>query len=248
MASKTNPVTAEQFSAFTTSRHSTRAFLPTPVDPAILDQLLTDAMTSPSWSNTRPYMVAIATGDRRDRISKELVRRSDALTAGRRGNLLAKAKLFLTWFALPHSDYRIVRPYPKQLNERSKRIGKGLYDALGIARDDVAGRDAQWRHNFEFFGAPVELFIFTHTGLDEYSVSDAGIFMQTLMLSAHAHGLGTCAQGSAAIWSEPVKREFQIPAEYNLLCGIAVGYPAQAAINDFRAERIDISEIIAKPV
>jgi len=52
-----------QISAFLASRRSTREFLPTAVPQEIIDQILTDSLTAPSWSNTRPFKVAIATGE-----------------------------------------------------------------------------------------------------------------------------------------------------------------------------------------
>ena len=70
--------------------------------------------------------------------------------------------------------------------------------------------------------------------------------MQNLMLSAHARGLGTCAEGALAIWSTPVKKEFDVPKNYKLLCGIALGYASKEHVNDFRAERLPISEITIK--
>ena len=50
-------------SQFLASRRSTRDFLPTPIPQEILDQILTDALTAPSWSNTRPFKIAVATGE-----------------------------------------------------------------------------------------------------------------------------------------------------------------------------------------
>jgi nitroreductase len=67
--------------------------------------------------------------------------------------------------------------------------------------------------------------------------------MQNLMLSAHAHGLGTCAQGATALWSDPIRKEFKIPKGYNLLCGIALGYPSSHKVNSFKAERLPIDNI-----
>jgi nitroreductase len=68
-------IAAEIWSNFVASRRTTRDFLPTSVPTELIDQLLTDAMTAPSWSNTRPYLVGVATGEVRDRISKELLSR-----------------------------------------------------------------------------------------------------------------------------------------------------------------------------
>jgi nitroreductase len=67
--------------------------------------------------------------------------------------------------------------------------------------------------------------------------------MENLMLSAHAHGLGSCAQGASALWAPPVKAEFDVPSEYKLLCGIAIGYRSDAHVNTFEADRLDISKI-----
>jgi nitroreductase len=71
--------------------------------------------------------------------------------------------------------------------------------------------------------------------------------MQNLILSAHSHGLGTCAQGAVAIWDDAVRKEFEIPKGYRLLCGIALGYPSDSPINDFKANRIDVEELTLKP-
>ena len=237
---------AESFSDFVASRRTTRDFLPTPVPQELIDTLLTDAMTAPSWSNTRPYLVATAQGEVRDRISKDFLARWEQASKALGGGLLAKAKLFITRYGLPTSDYKVNRVYPKVLQPRSTRVGAELYALLGIDRKDQKARQAQWARNYDFFGAPVSFFIFTHSGLGEYSVSDAGLFMQNLMLSAHAHGLGTCAQGASAVWADAVRKEFEVPEGYKLLCGIALGYPSDHKVNGFRADRLPISDIKLK--
>jgi len=228
---------------FVASRRTTRDFLPTEVPAELIDKLLQDAMTAPSWSNTRPYLVAIARGDVRDRISAGFLDRWAAADKALEGGIWGKIKLFFTRYGLPQSDYRVFRPYPKDLKVRSAKVGAELYGHIGIKRDDRKARSAQWARNYEFFGAPVSLFIFTHSGLGEYSVSDAGLFMQNLMLSAHAHGLGSCAQGASALWAPVVRAEFDVPKDYKLLCGIALGYASEHHVNTFKADRLDISNI-----
>lgn len=241
-------VSRDDWAKFVASRRTTRDFLDTPVPQELIDELLRDAMTAPSWSNTRPYLVGIATGEKRDQISRDLLARWEAAAKALLGGTWGKIKLFFTRFGLPKSDYRVFRPYPKELVPRQQRVGSELYGMLGIKRDDHVARQAQWARNYEFFGAPVELFIFTHKGLGEYSVSDAGLFMQNLMLGAHARGLGTCAQGAVALWADPIRKQFQIPKGYKLLCGIAVGYPSDHKVNSFEAERLPIEDIKLKDV
>ena len=237
----------QDFSQFLSSRRSTRDFLPTPIPPEILDQILSDSLTAPSWSNTRPFKVAIAQGEIRDRISAEFLSRWSVLSKILRKGLLNKLRIVYSRYGLPTSNRRIARPYPTELKPRAERVGREMYETFGVERGDRDGRDQQWAKNYSFFGAPVELFIFVHKSLSIYAASDAGLMMQNLILSAHAQGLGTCAQGAVGIWEDVVRKEFEISKDYRLLCGIAIGYPSDSAINNFKANRIEVAELIAAP-
>lgn len=238
---------AEWVSNFLASRRSTRDFQATPLPTELINRILADSLTAPSWSNTRPFKVAIATGDVRDRISKDFLARWEAVSKFRNGNLLDKAKFLLKRYGLPTSNRIIAKPYVAELKPRAFRVGKEMHEWIGIARGDRKARDAQWSKNYEFFGAPVELFIFIHKSLDIFAASDAGLMMENLILSAHAHGLGTCLQGAVSGWEDGIRSEFDVPKEYRLLCGLAIGYPSDARINSFRSHRISVDEMLIKP-
>ena len=93
MSSNSDERDAAWISNFLASRRSTRDFLPTPVPQHIIDQILTDALTAPSWSNTRPFKIAVATGDVRDRISGEFLSRWSVLSRIMRKGLKNKLRL-----------------------------------------------------------------------------------------------------------------------------------------------------------
>ena len=234
----------DQFGAFLASRRSTRDYLPDPVPNEIIQEIIRDGLTAPSWSNTRPFMVAVATGEVRDRLSEEFLRRWDAVKNFRGSSIRGKIGSVIRRYGFPTSNWLVVKKYHKDLLPRSQRIGKDLYSHLGIDREDRDSRNKFWSRNYEFFGAPVELFVFTHKSLGKFAASDAGLFMQNLILSAHSKGLGTCAQGAVAVWEDAVRKEFDISKNYSLLCGICVGYPSESSINGFAANRIAPSEII----
>jgi len=234
----------DDFSEFLASRRSTRDFLPDPVSTDLIQQIIEDGLTAPSWSNTRPFVVAVAVGDVRDRLSKEFLRRWDAVKDFRGAGFKGKIGSIFRRYGFPTSNWLVVRKYHKDLLPRSQKIGKDLYAHMGIERDDKEARNGFWARNYEFFGAPVELFLFTHKSLGKFAASDAGLFMQNLILSAHSKGLGTCPQGAVAVWEDAVREEFEIGKSYSLLCGICVGYPSQDSINQFGADRIPPSEII----
>ena len=247
MSSNSDERDAAWISNFLASRRSTRDFLPTQVPQHIIDQILTDALTAPSWSNTRPFKIAVATGDVRDRISGEFLSRWSVLSRIMRKGLKNKLRLIYSRYGLPTSNRTIVKPYVAELRPRAQRVGKELYELFGVKRGDREARDRQWGKNYSFFGAPVEMFIYIHKSLHVYAASDAGLMMENLMLSAHGHGLGTCAQGAVNIWDDVVRNEFDIPKDYRLLCGMAIGYPSDSPVNSFKAHRIGVDEVLLKP-
>ena len=247
MSSNINDRDSAWVSQFLASRRSTRDFLPTPVPQEIINQILTDALTAPSWSNTRPFKIAIATDEVRDRISGEFLSRWSVLSRIMRKGLKNKLRLIYSRYGLPTSNRSIVKPYVAELKPRAQRVGKELYELFGVKRGDRDARDKQWGKNYSFFGAPVEMFIYIHKSLHVYAASDAGLMMENLMLSAHGHGLGTCAQGAVNIWDDVVRKEFDIPKNYRLLCGLAIGYTSDSPANSFKAHRIGAEEILLKP-
>jgi nitroreductase len=238
------PLDPEAWAALTRARHSVRDFRPDPVPESLLREVLEDAITAPSWSNTQPYRLAVASGELRDRLSAELCARYDAGMRARRGGLADRAKVLLTRTGLPDGDFRVPERYPDDLQPARVACGRGLYEVLGIDRADRPARDRQMRRNFECFGAPTVVFVFVHAGLREYAVLDAGLVLQTLLLAAHARGLGACAQGALALWAGPVREAFEVPREYRLLCGVSIGYPTPAPVNDFRPGRAALDTML----
>lgn len=219
----------EQFQKLIESRNSARDFTSKEVPSDLLDEILQEGMNAPSWSNTRPYLVAVAEGAQRDRIS-------DALVARLRENAAIKG--------LGHNpDFTHEIPYPEGLIDRSRKVGIGIYETLGIDRSDKEARFKFMERNYEFFGAPVALFFFTHRGLDHFGTLDLGLYMQTVMLSAKAHGIGTCPQGFLGNYPDIIKAEFDVPKDYALVCGMSVGYASNHPINSWRAERLPIEEL-----
>ncbi len=239
-------LSGQEISDFLASRRSTRDFLPTPIPQVLLEKVLTDALTAPSWSNTRPFMIAVAEGEVKERISAEFQKRWEYLSKQLKSGILGKIRLLITRYGLPTSNRIISKPYSKDLKPRAMRLGADLYGHYGIKREDREARDNWWAANYKFFGAPTELFVYVHKSLGIYSANDAGLMMENLILSAHGHGLGTCPQGAVGIWDDVVRKEFEIPKNYRLLCGVAIGYPSGSNANTFKANRIAPSEIKAK--
>ena len=72
MISNATDSPASDFSALAASRRSIRAYTDQQIPQDILDAILKDATTAPSWSNTRAFRVALATGERADRPAQRI--------------------------------------------------------------------------------------------------------------------------------------------------------------------------------
>lgn len=227
---------SEDFTALASSRHSTRDFRPDPIPQQVLDEIFADARHAPSWSNTRGFMIALASGELADRLRKAYCEVFDRSLPAQHKDVAGAVKLVATG-GLPDGDFPVLAPYPSELKEHSVAVGRALYGHLGIERSDRDGRDAQNRRNFEAFGAPTIGLVFIHKGFLPFSALDAGLMLQTVFLSAKAHGVDSCPLGVLATWRRPAERIFDIPADYKLITGFALGYASEHQINDFRAER-----------
>ena len=226
----------DAFSELAAARYSVRDFRPDPVATEIVEEILEDTRQAPSWSNTRPFMLALATGERADRLRAAYIAEFDVTLPVQHKKRGAMVRLALSGKA-PDGDYRTWAPHPADLLPHSQAVGSQLYAHMGIARDDRKARDAAVRRNCEAFGAPVIGFVLVHKGLMPFAALDAGIMLQTLFLSAKAHGVDSCPLGVLATWRRPFDAEFEAPSDYRLITGFALGYASEAPVNDFRAER-----------
>lgn len=232
------------FSSLAASRHSVRDFLPDPIASDVLDSILEDVSNAPSWSNTRPYMLALASGEQADRLRSAYVEAWKKWLAQMAKDKNADANDPTE--GLPDGDYEGWRPYPDELRARSVDLGKKLYGHLNIGREDRERRNALSRRNYEAFGAPIIGFVFVRGDFMPWAAMDAGLMLQTLFLSAKVRGVDSCPLGLLSFWRSPVDAEFDVPEDYKLLTGFALGYASDAHINSFAAPRPKIGLIVSK--
>jgi len=118
-----------------------------------------------------------------------------------------------------------------------------LYGALGVARDYAAGRVAQYKRNFEFFNAPVALFIAVDRKLGPGQCADLGGYIHALAFLARGYGLDTCPQESWARMHHLVRPFVKMPPEQMLFCAVAIGYgDRKHPANAFRSPRASLEE------
>eukprot|EP01031_Cornospumella_fuschlensis_P017656 gene17656-21596_t len=110
------------------------------------------------------------------------------------------------------------------LRRRQVAAAQALYGALGVTRDDRAGRDAQFERNFRFFDAPVALVVTLEHGFGSGGYMDLGMTLYGLMLAAQAKGLATCAIGAMASYPSLIRQHLGLDEGSVIVCGMALGY------------------------
>ena len=182
-------------------RHSIRGFLPRPVPRDLLYECLELAQHAPSNSNIQPWRMIFATGTDRDRLKAALME-------------VAQEKA-------PH-----VPELPEHFAHFRKELGAQVYGVgYGIASSDKEARRAAVLRNWEFFGAPVVGIVCMDKELGLADALGVGMYLQTLILSLTARGLGACVQVALAGYPEVVYKELAVPRELSILCGMSIGYP-----------------------
>ena len=209
------------------SRISCRWFLDKPVDLAIVRELIVRAQRAASGGNLQSWFVHALAGEP----LKQFKRLAAATVEGK------NVREFAT-------EYPV---YPEKLWEpylaRREHHGVQLYGALGIARDDHAGRLERHKLNYQFFNAPVGLFICIDRKLGPGQWADLGGYIHALAFLARGYGLDTCPQEAWARLHKLVGAFLKLPPEHMLFCGMAIGYGDHShPANSFRSPRAELSE------
>ena len=209
-----------------------RAFLPQPVARIDVEALLALASRSASGSNIQPWKVHVFSGELRQRISSTIL---DAIDRE------------------PSDKYqREWNYYPLNWREpylgRRRKIGWDLYGLLGIPKGDFARTEAQRRHNYEFFGAPVGMIFTLDEDLEIGSWLDLGIFIGSLTIAARGRGLDTCPQAAFADFHALIRPLLGIPANQIIICGLAMGHAdPDARVNQLVTDRAPVEAFASFP-
>jgi nitroreductase len=213
-----------------TSRRSIRAFLPTPVPRATIEEILAVAARAPSGTNTQPWHVYVLAGAAKERLSRRLAAAYD--------DPIERAS---------HSEEYAYYPteWKSPFIERRRKVGWDLYGLLGIAKTDKARMHAQHRRNYEFFGAPVGLMFTIDRLMRQGSWLDFGMFLQSVMIAARGLGLDTCPQAAFTPFHRLIMDELGAPAEEQLVCGMSLGHADPEAIeNTLVTEREPVASFV----
>ncbi len=211
-----------------TTRHSMRAFLPTPVPRAVVEEILAVASRAPSGTNIQPWQVHVLTGAALKRLSDRL------LTIHDNPEELARHDREYEYYP---------REWTSPYLERRRKVGWDLYGLLGIEKTDKAGMHVQHGRNYRFFDAPVGLIFSIDRILQQGSWLDYGMFLENVMVAARGRGLHTCPQAAFTSFHRVIAEELAFRPDQMLVCGMALGHAdPEAPENQLVTERAPVSE------
>jgi nitroreductase len=185
----------------------------------LIAQCLEAATWAPSATNQQPWEFIVLTGSALEAVN--------AITEEKFFERLQTANAF----GEP--------PEPLKLRQQE------VLDAM-IAAAEKAGINPNeiFEKSLRFCDAPVAVYFVAYKGTDnQYQLSTAAA-LENFLLAAHARGLGTCWLTVTVICAEDIKKHLGIPADRDLLGGVALGYPAEGSpINQFPRMRAPVDEV-----
>jgi nitroreductase len=188
-------------------RRSVRGFLDKPVDIDLVKDIVARSARAATGGNLQPWHVDLVHGDAMERL-KAIMR--DKLAEG------------------PPSEAQEYPIYPVELGkpytDRRYEVGHMMYEAIGIPRENKMGRMMWFSRNFQFFGAPVALFLTLDRTMGLPQWGDAGMMLQNIMLLLCEAGLDSCAQECLAVYPKTIGGFLGTPDNRILWTGMSIGY------------------------
>ncbi|BAQ24471.1 nitroreductase [Streptococcus troglodytae] len=208
-----------EFSQVLSNRVSIRDFKDQAVSVEDLTAIISDAKQAPSWANTQPWKVYIATDDTMKAIQKAHLASAQA---GEKG----------------YSD--LPTKSRKDWGERSLEHMNAWLEAIG-EDDTMAGFTEA---NQALWNAPSMAYITLPKSAPVWSVYDAGAFANTLMLSAASRGIDSMVAYENVRFPQEIRDYLPISDDEIIVEGIALGYRSNDKINSHTSGRVDTNEIL----
>lgn len=203
-------------------RHSVRNFSEREIPVQVLENIVRAAERAPSWENSQPWNVYIATGDTLKKIKEiwaaryaDKVKGSPDMPTGHRTNF-------------------------------SLRSQKSMEDFMGAVA--AYSGDPKIAHflkmNEKLFNAPALVYLTLTKGHTGWPIYDLGGFGLALMLAAKDLGIDSIPAYDIVKFPAELRPLLDVPDDQEIIMGIALGYAAQDNINEFHSTRLPLKDIL----
>jgi len=208
------------------SRKTVRAFKPDSVGKDTILKILEAATRAPSWGNSQPWEVFVASGDALERLREGYSARFKHRQSS-------------------NPDIPAPSTWPPAIQERMR----ALMSAFSRTTPTKTGPDDAMRQmfasNYSFFGAPTVVFLCMDRSLTQWSMFDMGSLAQSIMLAAQEYGVDSAIAVLFASYPDLVRAELDIPEDLAILIGLALGYADADQLRDRpRISRRPLKEVV----
>ncbi|WP_044469980.1 nitroreductase [Mannheimia massilioguelmaensis] len=203
------------------ARRSVRQFDGKAIEIDTLKAIVKDAQQAPSWANSQPWKVWIATGDTLAKIKQDHL---NFAYQGIRGN----------------ADF-----------STQSRDSWGMFARQNMQQWSQAffGFEGQGGQHFgelqaHLYNSPAIVYLTLDKNSSAWAIYDLGGFAQTLTLSATARGIDSIAAYEVVKFPNSLRRHLGIPDNLMIAMGIALGYKSDDPLNQFVSDRVDLNEML----
>lgn len=208
------------------TRHATRLFDKNKkISAKTLERIIRLAQFAPSWVDSQPWKVYIATGDTLKKI-KEVHRQ----------NVAQKVEAKPDWPTTHRQDWAdFPRNNMARHNEATAKFWED--DTLkGITRPELQVR---------LYDAPALCYLTIPKNSNQWSDYDLGAFGQTIMLAAKGMGIDSMPAYEIVKFPDSIRKIMNIPDDEWIAMGLALGYgDMKTKVNDYRAPRVALNRML----
>lgn len=205
-------------------RHSVRQFTDQPVSEQTITKIVELAQRAPSWVNSQPWQVYCATGKALQEI-KDAYREQDV--TGNHGNPDLAVMSREDWDSQAQANMKQWR-----------------HEIVHHFADFDEAHAKMTQASASLYDSPVILYITIPQASPDWSIFDAGLFAENLILAATAEGLGTIPTYNSVRFPAILHRVLNVPASERFIVGVSLGYPAKTTINTYRSARQPIEKTL----
>ena len=203
-------------------RHSSRDFKKDEISKEILHKIVEIASMSPSWENSQPWNVYIATDETLEKIRKTWLAENDKKIKG-------------------SADMN-----PGHRTNFSKRGQKNMAEFMdAIGKFDNDKNLENFNHvQHVLFNSPAVIYLTLPKNHTKWSIYDLGGFGMSLMLAATDLGVDSIPAYELVKYPHILRDNLPIPDDEDIIMGIALGYESDEHINEYKSSRLNLDDIL----
>lgn len=211
-----------EFNDLMKKRHSSRDFKKEEISEEVLRNIVKVAGMSPSWENSQPWNVYIATGKTLEKIRTEWLAENDKKIKGS---------------ADMNPGHRT------NFSQRGQKNMADFMDEIGRFNDD---EDPEYFFHTQhvLFNSPAVVYLTLPKNYTSWSVYDLGGFGMSLLLAAADNRIDSIPAYELVKYPYILRDNLPIPEDEDIIMGIALGHESDEHINTYESPRLDLDEIL----